>query len=78
MTPYLTLDFVSKRYGLLPSEFLARGSTLDIECAEIAVSHEQYLHDKAAKKSAKPGEAPPAPQLTQEQMQAMIDRVRNK
>lgn len=77
MTPYLTLDFVSKRYGLLPSEFLARGSTLDIECAEIAVSHEVYLTEKANRKNAAGG-PPPAPALTQEQMQAMIDRVRNK
>ena len=77
MTPYLTLDYVSKRYGLLPSEFLQRGSTLDIECAEIAISHEVYMTEKANRKSTAGG-PPPAPALSQEQMQAMIDRVRNK
>lgn len=69
----LTLDFVSKRYGKLPSEMLEVGSSIDVHIAEIAVEYENYLYKKER------GDiSVNVPKMSQEQMQAMIDRVKNE
>jgi hypothetical protein len=47
MTPevsvWLTVDFTAKRYGVLPSQLIREGDTLDLDCAEIAVAYEQFV-----------------------------------
>lgn len=68
----LTLDFVAKRYGMLPSHVISQGSSYDVYVADLAVSYENYQHRRAQ------GQAPAAPHMSQEQLQAMVDRVRNK
>jgi len=37
---------MASRYGLLPSEVLARASTFDLEILDIAKSYEKYKHNK--------------------------------
>lgn len=51
---------------------LRSGSSLDIWIAEIAIGYENYLNKKHSGTLG----APPAPKLSQKEMQAMIDRVR--
>lgn len=54
---------------MLPSRLLQDGDTLDLECAEIAVAYEQYVRKNPGVKTDHG--------LTQEQMMASIERVRN-
>ena len=76
MSLTLTIDSVCKRYGLLPSEFLNRGNSLDLYVADIATQFETYVHNKHMNKNM-PSVAEP-PQLSESEMQAMLERVRNK
>lgn len=50
MTPELssiiTLDFVAKRYGMLPSHVMKFGDSVDVRCANLAVMYESYLNNK--------------------------------
>jgi hypothetical protein len=73
MSLTLTIDSVCKRYGLLPSEFLNRGNSLDLYVADIAQQFETYVHNKHMNKNS----LPEPPDLTESEMQAMIERVRN-
>ena len=66
----MSLDFVAKRYGVLPSVVLSAGYDTDIICANIAVGYENYLNSDDGKGSV-------AAQPTQEEMLAMIARVKN-
>ena len=70
----LTLDFVSKRYGRLPSEIMLTGSTFDFHIADLAIKYETYCREAAEAKAT--GRAPPAPKLSVTEMQAMMDNVR--
>lgn len=70
----LTLDFVAKRYGKLPSEVLESGSSIDLQIANLAVAYENYLHKKHS--DAKDGKI--TPDLTVEQMTAMLNTVRKQ
>jgi hypothetical protein len=38
---------VGHRYGLLPSEVLAKATTLDLQVLDIALSYEHYRDQKA-------------------------------
>lgn len=76
MNTWLTLDFVAQRYSLLPSQVLKSGSSLDIQIANLAVGYESYIHEKA--KNSKDGTAKITPNLSQDQMQAMLNSVRKK
>lgn len=40
---WLTVDFTAKRYGVLPSQLIREGDTLDLDCANIAVAYEEYV-----------------------------------
>lgn len=51
---------------------LETGSSLDIMVSELAMGYENYLNRKAQ------GKAPLAPDLTQEEMLAMIAKARAK
>ena len=75
MNAWLTLDFVSKRYGHLPSQVLESGSSIDATCAILAIQYENYVQQKAhdnaqGKKTSK--------EPTQEEMLAMIARTRKQ
>lgn len=66
------LDGVAQRYGVLPSELLDKGNSLDITIATLA---QEYVNRKTAEAN---GETvvKTAPKLTVEEMQAMVDRVK--
>jgi hypothetical protein len=63
---------MAKRYGKLPSEVLEKASTVDLYCLETAIGYETYL-----RKSHESGHSSNHG-LSQEDMQAMIDRVRGQ
>jgi hypothetical protein len=75
MSLTLTIDSVCKRYGLLPSEFLNRGNSLDLYIADIAQQFETYVHNKHMNKTP---DVPPIPELTEDEMLAMIKRVKEQ
>lgn len=68
------LDGVAQRYGVLPSELLEKGNSLDITIATLA---QEYVNRKTAEANGQAG-VRAAPRLTVEEMQAKIDKVRNK
>jgi hypothetical protein len=70
----LSLDFVAKRYGKLPSEVVESGSSIDLQIANLAIAYENYLTKKHKDKEA----GIIKPDLTQEEMTEMLERVRNK
>ena len=74
MSLTLTIDSVCKRYGLLPSEFLNRGNSLDLYVADIAQQFETYVHKKHMNKT----EVPEVPVLSESEMLAMIQRVKEQ
>lgn len=73
----ITLDFVAKRYGKLPSELLKSGNSLDVQVASLAAEYELY-HSRAAQDAAsgKNTGSKLDRNLTVEQMQAMLNTVR--
>ena len=64
---------VAKRYGTLPSQVLKLGNSIDVRCAILALEHENYLNKKVANNGKDP-----APQLSQEEMLAMMEQVRGR
>ena len=42
----MSLDFVAKRYGVLPSYAMKFGDSVDVRCANISVMYESYLNRK--------------------------------
>lgn len=65
----MTLDFIAKRYGKLPSEVLKQGSTVDITASEIAVEYEGYWKRKE-------NGQPQPHNHSQADLQAMVNRVK--
>ena len=68
----MTLDFVAKRYGKLPSEVLESGTSIDIFCADFAVKYEVYCNKKA-----QDGQNNGHGKSTEE-LQAMVQRVKQR
>jgi hypothetical protein len=69
MNAWLSIDFVAKRYGTLPSTVLKEGDSLDLKVANLAVQYETYLSKKAQGSGA---------ELTEHDMQGMLDRVKKR
>lgn len=68
----VTLHTLAQSYHLLPSEALARATTFDLYVLDNYSRFIKYQEEKANK------DAPQVRKnLTQEEMQAMIDKVRN-
>jgi len=65
----LSIDALGKRYSLLPSEVMSKASTFDLVVLDAALGFQTYMQDKADGKKA-------APQLSQEEMMAALERVR--
>lgn len=65
----MMLDTMSNRYHMLPSQVLAQATTLDITVLHHALEFHNSANDPNAKKTPPPNE---------QQMQAMLDSVRNK
>lgn len=69
---FLTLDNLAHRYNLLPSEALARATTLDLYVLDVSARYSKYQQDVAeGKKTA-------TPNLSQEQMAEMIKRTKER
>lgn len=69
----LTLHNLAEKYKCLPSEALVRGNTLDLYVLDVStkwVKHQQDLSQ------ANSGSASINPSLSVEQMQGMINRVK--
>lgn len=66
---------MSKRYGQLPSQTLALGNSIDVNCAIIAMQYEQFLHTKHAKGDK--GKAISS-QYSQEELKGMLTRVKER
>ncbi len=71
MAMILAIDAIAKRYSLLPTEVLTRASTFDLVILDTAIGYERYVTDKANGKK-------PEPKLSQETMQKMLNRVRQR
>lgn len=65
----MTLDFTAKRYGVLPSQLLREGDTLDLDCANIAVEYEKFVTKNPGIKTNHG--------FTQEQLLQQMEAVRN-
>ena len=50
----LTLDHISKRYGVLPSELLAKGDSFDLMVFDVATTHDYIQQAKANKQPVDP------------------------
>jgi hypothetical protein len=68
------MDFVAKRYGVLPSVLLREGSSIDIQVAELAVGYQNFYYEQEERKQT--GAPPKPPKLSQEEMMAMMERVK--
>ena len=66
------LDALGHRYGLLPSELLRRGDTMDVHVFDVAQSYQDYVRTKAETGRE------PAPRLSQDQLQEMMNKVKGK
>ena len=67
----LTIDTLAERYKMLPSEVLCRSTTFDLYIMDAAMSYHNYVNKKANNNGVAP-----APELTQEEMLAIIRKTR--
>ena len=73
----LSLDNLASRYGMLPSEALARATTLDLHILDVGakwVNHQQELAKAGNTDVMKPKRS----KLSQEDMLSMIKRARGE
>lgn len=68
----ITLDNLAHRYNCLPSEALARATTLDLMVLDVGARWANKKHNEANGKK----EETVTPKLSVEEMKSMIDRVR--
>ena len=68
------LDAIATRYHVLPSTVMSTADTLDYYVMDVANSYHQYQQGQAERKRS--GQPPPAPALSINKMQEMIERVR--
>lgn len=74
----LTIDRISTRYGMLPSQALGIATTFDLRVANTAIAYEIYCQQEANKTTNQARGYKAAPQLSQDTMRAAMERVRNK
>lgn len=67
---------MASRYSLLPSEVIQRADVFDMYVMDTALAWEQYCQQAAEARAN--GAAKPAPNLSQEQMLKMLERVKNE
>ena len=65
----MTLDFAAKRYGVLPSQLLREGDTLDIRVAEVAVAYEKFVNENPGVNTTHG--------MSQQQLAQQMEAVRN-
>jgi len=67
----INIGMIAKQYGQLPSQVRESGTIYDLMIYDVMMSWEQYQQEKAEGKNH-------APQLSQEQMTAMMEKVKQK
>ena len=72
----MILDAVARRYGVMPSGVMRLGDSLDMRCANLALSYEIYLNNKG-KAGTKLDNAVDHGYST-EQLQQMVSNVKGK
>lgn len=65
---WITLDFVAKRYGVLPSKLLETGDVLDLKVAEMAVNYEKFVAENPGIKTDHG--------MTQQQLKQKMEKAR--
>jgi hypothetical protein len=73
MYAILMVDSMASRYGMLPTEVLAKANTVDVFILEQALAY----HNRAKDPDYDPSK-PTLPKLSQATMKAMIERVRKE
>jgi hypothetical protein len=71
MASILWIDTLGKRYGMLPSEVLARANTFDLYIMDAALTFENYHHKKSMNNGIDP-----IPDYTPDELQAMFDKTK--
>lgn len=74
----LTIDALGKRYGMLPSEIMTRGSTWDIFIMDAALSYEHHKNDEHMKKHSKQPVVAESKPLTDESMLAALKKFKEE
>jgi len=74
----VTIDWVARRYGVLPSHLIREGDSIDIILANLGVTYENYLNEKADSKNKNKNLDKPVPKLSEEEMLKMVQAVRSK
>lgn len=67
----ITVGFMAKTYGLLPSEVLANATTFDVMVTDVYTTWEQHEMDKAQ------GKPPTTDQFDQDELKKMMERTKN-
>jgi len=73
----LTVDNLAHRYHCLPSEVLERATTLDLRVIDLSAKYARFQHEEMERQMNNKS-APKVKKLSREEMQAMIDRVKNR
>jgi len=68
----LTVDFMAKRYGKLPSEIMAHATTFDMTVGQTAVDYENYVYQKEKARAEGKSGPGPVPKLTLEKLRDMM------
>ena len=75
----LTIDNLACRYRVLPSEAMSRATTFDLHVMDTAARHQRYLQTRAElEQNLKSGRSTPVAPPNEEQMQAMLARVKER
>lgn len=69
-----TVEWVAKRYGVLPSYLLREGDSIDMLIADLGARYETFMHKKAEAKQK--GLPPPTPDYSQDELKKMVDNVK--
>jgi len=67
----INIGMLAKHYGQLPSTVREMATTYDLMIYDVMMSWEQYQQEKAEGKT-------PTPNLSKEQMLAMVEKTKNK
>lgn len=70
------IDAIATRYHLLPSEVIMRADTLDVAVMDMAQSWHNYKMECAQAEAQ--GKPKPAPKMSVNKLQAMMDAVKGK
>jgi hypothetical protein len=68
----MQIDGLGKRYGMLPSQVLAKADTFDLYILDAALTFDQYHHKKALN-----GGREPMPDYTQNELLDILNKAKN-